>query len=1581
MDTASHQHHHATRGAPPAPGGNNQYKRRRWRSGTTLSRLVRAGSVLALMLSLLAGSGALRPTPARAQTELPDLTPTSLTTSATDNSVRLDEPFTVYWNVENQGAGLSDLAVWSDAVWLSSDATLSSDDTMVLGAGQSGPLDTNHSYNADLATSLASSYMQAGNFYLILQTDASTGIVESDETDNTLAVPFTVTPLDLDLAPTVLTISDNVIAGEPFTIDWTVKNQGNSAVPDWSVWSDEVLLSNDQTPSDDDLYLGSQWHTEQAVGAGATYSVTLVDQPMPLSVPAGNYYLLLKADNYNIVAETNEDNNLLAAPITVTAPDIDLAPTALTTPESEIPTGGQLTVNWSVANQGTVGIPAENSWRDMVYLSTDNILDQGDFQLGVASHGGPLSPSGSLEGSSYDGELTAAADVPPGSYYALLATDAFHEITEANEDNNVWVGPQITVIEATIDLAPTELIASETSPTVGVPFSVNWTVANQGNAEIEYWRNWHDEVFLSSDATVSDDDMPLGGADFSGPVSKGATYPGSLGVMLPPRVPTGDYYLILRADDYNNLLETDEGNNVLAVPISVTALDIDLIAADVSADKTSVAVSDQVQVSWTVQTQGTADLTSEDVFWSDRVYLSRDNKWDENDYKLAATGRPLSLTVGDPYTWQMSVDVPLFAVPGDYYLLLRADAFDDLAENSESNNLVVSSQMITITPLDIDLTPTSLTAADTDVAADEDLMIDWTVANTGTVAIPEDASWEDRIVLSTDQTLSDDDRPLDGFRQWGPVPADGGTYQHSLTIPLPYSLPSGHYYLLLRVDDYNDLSETNEDNNVVLGPEITVTALPVDLVGATLTASSEEVAAGGYFDVEWSVKNQGAADIPDQTWWNEVIVLSTDQTLSADDLEIAGSGGNGPLAVGATSETRFSEPELPAIMPSGQYHLLLVVDREGDLAETDETNNVLVGPAITVTGGTSVDLTPTALTPSTPSAAPGDTITVNWTAKNQGPDAIPSGVEWPDALFLSTDQTLSRDDHWLDAFSWGKGPLTAGESYDLSVTLTVPTGDEPGPDFAGDAVTLTTPLPAELTPGTYYLLLAVDDGHFILETNETNNVMAVPFTITGPNPAPMVHAGADATIVEGGAFSQAGSFSDDAASTSWTATVDYGDGSGQQPLTLNEDKTFSLSHSYALWGDYTVTVRVTDDGSVVGTDIVAVTVNNVAPTVNAGDDATVVAGATFSQSGSFSDPGTDSWSATVDYGDDSGEQPLTLNPDKTFSLSHTYAAEGSYTVTVNVVDSIEIGSDTLQVTVTPSNTSPEIGTPAFAPPSPVNAGTQVTLTAPFTDANTADTHAATVNWDDRTSGDMQVTESDGSGTATASHTYGRKGNYTVTVTVTDSKGASVSKTATIQVLAAAANVAPVANPGGPYTADTNGPLTLDGSGSSDSDGNTPLTYAWDTNYSGSGFHPTLTGANPTVTYSSTGTYTIALQVTDSLGKKSTIATTTVTVTASSNAAPQISTLTASSARVPANTPVTVTALFTDGNAADTHTATVTWGDAASGDMLITESGGNGTAVANHTYTVKGRYTVTVTVTDGSGATATKTMIIQVIAQK
>jgi hypothetical protein len=215
------------------------------------------------------------------------------------------------------------------------------------------------------------------------------------------------------------------------------------------------------------------------------------------------------------------------------------------------------------------------------------------------------------------------------------------------------------------------------------------------------------------------------------------------------------------------------------------------------------------------------------------------------------------------------------------------------------------------------------------------------------------------------------------------------------------------------------------------------------------------------------------------------------------------------------------------------------------------------------------------------------------------------------------------------------------------------------------------------------------DGRLVLLMSSASNLVTSPSS-TGSqlyvrdmrtNEAPVVTLGPDENLGEGVALSRLASFSDQDASTSWTATVDYGDGSASAALTLAADKTFTLEHFFTP-GSYVVSVVVTDDASASGSGSFRVTVTNVAPTVLLGSAVDLTFDPTLRQSGTFSDPGTtETYWATVDYGDGSGGRALALT-DRSFLLDHVYGTAGTYSVLVTVTDSEGAsGSATLAVTV------------------------------------------------------------------------------------------------------------------------------------------------------------------------------------------------------------------------------------------------------------------------------------------------------------
>jgi large repetitive protein len=167
----------------------------------------------------------------------------------------------------------------------------------------------------------------------------------------------------------------------------------------------------------------------------------------------------------------------------------------------------------------------------------------------------------------------------------------------------------------------------------------------------------------------------------------------------------------------------------------------------------------------------------------------------------------------------------------------------------------------------------------------------------------------------------------------------------------------------------------------------------------------------------------------------------------------------------------------------------------------------------------------------------------------------------------------------------------------------------------------------------------------------------------------------------GEALTRVGSFTDPGLD-SWYATVDYGDGRGPQWLALGPDDTFTLDHRYARPGVFQVRVRLFDDDGGVGTATLAVTVRNVPPRLFLGGAEVVRAGEVMRHTGHFTDPDSETWRATVDYGDGSGPQPLAVLPGQQLSFEHRYARPGEYRVTVTVIDDdCGLGTDTFRVIV------------------------------------------------------------------------------------------------------------------------------------------------------------------------------------------------------------------------------------------------------------------------------------------------------------
>ncbi|MGI6656354.1 MAG: PKD domain-containing protein [Desulfobulbus sp.] len=229
---------------------------------------------------------------------------------------------------------------------------------------------------------------------------------------------------------------------------------------------------------------------------------------------------------------------------------------------------------------------------------------------------------------------------------------------------------------------------------------------------------------------------------------------------------------------------------------------------------------------------------------------------------------------------------------------------------------------------------------------------------------------------------------------------------------------------------------------------------------------------------------------------------------------------------------------------------------------------------------------------------------------------------------------------------------------------------------------------------------------------------------------------------------------------------------------------------------------------------------------------------------------------------------------------------------------------------------------------------------------------------------------DGS-TATGSkvnHSYASAGVYTAKLTVTNSYGQSDSATTQVTVAGISATATPPTVVLATSTAAGPAPLavTFDASGSTAADKATITNYSWSF-----GDGASATGSSVVHAFTSPGTYTTTVTVTDSNGAKSTTSTPVVVTAATSadNAAP--------TARInvtpnSGTAPLTVTFDASGSTDSDGSIAAYTWnfgdGSTATGPKVT------------HTYTTAASFTATLQVKDNLGAEGSAVATITVAPQ-
>jgi GEVED domain/HYR domain/CARDB/Domain of unknown function DUF11 len=180
------------------------------------------------------------------------------------------------------------------------------------------------------------------------------------------------------------------------------------------------------------------------------------------------------------------------------------------------------------------------------------------------------------------------------------------------------------------------------------------------------------------------------------------------------------------------------------------------------------------------------------------------------------------------------------------------------------------------------------------------------------------------------------------------------------------------------------------NTNTSVGVGIPISVVPstlTDLTVANVNAPTPSVSQGQILNFTFDLRNFSAVNATGN--FNIKSYLSTDQILSADDYQ-DGIVPTANLPASTSTSSVAGAMTVRNTVAAGQYYLILKVDADNQIAESNENNNTALTGFITVTGGTTgggADLALSII--STPSVYRKFTVnTIRVTAQNVGNQAL-----------------------------------------------------------------------------------------------------------------------------------------------------------------------------------------------------------------------------------------------------------------------------------------------------------------------------------------------------------------------------------------------------------------------------------------------------------------------------------------------------------------------------------------------------------------------------------------------------------------
>ena len=475
-----------------------------------------------------------------------------------------------------------------------------------------------------------------GTYYIAFDIDSQDVVSETNEDNNSGqglgldSAEFNVTGVNnaADLVVTNFQAPVDAKAGDTVTVEYEITNQGGSEADLFAagfyLFGEDYLANNNHLSVEDvpEVFFLQGDRDDLAISLGAGESTGMVSTEITLPETwagysgNGDYYLGVEADPFDDVVESSDINNSLTEEmvdyqkISLEAPvnnTVDLVGTHFEVVQDQIVPGQQFDLGFTVANKGMAEV---DPFYFELYLSQDeDINPEEDYYLGRYDirDGLPGNDDIGLKSSRY---TAPDAENPfwgegDGAYYAGMIIDPANDIVETNEDNNSNVGDgldyaqtSVTGLGTVADLKTNGSFNVVPEPIdTGATFEVTYDIFNEGTESADLFAAGFfifTEDYLMNNNALSVEDVPqvyflqgdredsvisLDPATGTGVVTTELTMPTDWDGFA---LGSGEYYIGVAADVYDDIVESDEMNNSLVgefidyekVNINVTPTDI-----------------------------------------------------------------------------------------------------------------------------------------------------------------------------------------------------------------------------------------------------------------------------------------------------------------------------------------------------------------------------------------------------------------------------------------------------------------------------------------------------------------------------------------------------------------------------------------------------------------------------------------------------------------------------------------------------------------------------------------------------------------------------------------------------------------------------------------------------------------------------------------------------------------------------------------------------------------------------------------------------------------------------------------------